>query len=151
MHDTSRTTSGGWLDRLAAGATWLNTDFPRYAKRWWMPVAAWSLAGLISVFALGSIWKLISGRGRMARLKSGGGQRSDATLLYQRALKALGRRGIDKGGWVPAGEFARSLGSSEIGKLVAEITALYNRLRFGGDARAAARMFELVSRLEKLP
>jgi hypothetical protein len=151
MHDTSRAAGGSWLDRLAAGATWLNTDFPRYAQRWWMPVAVWSLAGVVLIFALASFWKLVSGRGRLARLKSGGGQRSDATLLYQRALRALGRRGIDKHGWVTAGEFARSLGGSEIGRIVTEITALYNRLRFGGDAGAAARMFELVARLEKLP
>ena len=60
------------------------------------------------------------------------------------------RRGMDKQTWVTAGEFARGLGGSDMGRLVGEITALYDRLRFGGDAAAAARMFELVARLEKL-
>lgn len=151
MHDSSRTTSGNWLDRLAAGATWLNTDFPKHARRWWLPVVlgVGSAAGL--VFAIRWLWKFASGRGRLARLKKGGGQRSDATVLYQRALKAAGRRGQTKQAWVAAGEFARSLGGSELGHMMAEITALYDRLRFGGDAGAAARMFELVARLEKLP
>jgi hypothetical protein len=151
MHDSSRTASGSWLDRLAAGATWLNTDFPRHAKRWWLTVAA-GLGASVALFFGGMwLWRLLSGRGRLARLRSGGGQRSDATLLYQRALKALGRQGIDKQAWVTAGEFARSLGATEAGRLMGEITGLYNRLRFGGDAAAAARMFELVTRLEKLP
>jgi hypothetical protein len=151
MHDSGRAAGGSWLDRLAAGATWLNTDFPRHAKRWALPAAVVVVATVLLGFLSGWIWKLMAGRGRFKRLKSGGGQRSDATLLYQRALRALRRRGIDKQSWVTAGEFAKSLGASEIGRLVGEITALYNRLRFGGDAHAAARMFELVTRLEKLP
>ena len=151
LHDSSRTTSGNWLDRLAAGATWLNTDFPRHARRWWLPVVAWLGGAVMFAFAVGWLWKQLAGRGRFARLKSGGGQRSDATILYQRALKALSRRGIDKQVWVTAGEFARSLGGSETHRLVDEITAHYERLRFGGDAGAAARMFELVAQLERLP
>jgi hypothetical protein len=67
------------------------------------------------------------------------------------ALKALSRRGIEKQRWLTAGEFARSLSGSEAGRMLHEITVLYNRLRFGGDSEAAARMFDLVSRLEKLP
>ena len=148
MHDSGRTASGNWLDRLAVGATWLNTDFPRHAKRWWMPVVGCAGALAITVFGLVWLWRLVSVRGRLARLKSGGGQRSDATILYQRTLEALRRKGIDKQAWVTAGEFARSLGGSGIGREMAEITALYERLRFGGDASAAARMFELVSGIE---
>jgi hypothetical protein len=151
LHDSSRAASGSWLDWMAAGATWLNQDFPRYARKWAAPVAGSLVGALTLIFGLGWIWKLMSGRGRLARLKSGGGQRSDATLLYQRALKALTRRGIEKQGCDTAGEFARSLEPSELGRLMGEITGLYNRLRFGGDAGAAARMFELVARLEKLP
>ena len=151
MHDSSRTASGNWLDRLASGATWLNTDFPRHAKRWWLPVVEWLSSVGILVFGTVWIWKYLAHRGRFARLKSGGGQRSDATILYLRALKALGRRGIDKQTWVTAGEFAQSLGVSEIGPQVCEITTLYDRLRFGADAAAAARMFELVTQLEEQP
>ena len=151
MHDSSRATGGNWLDRMASGATWLNTEFPKHAKRWWLPVAMWLGSGGLVVGAIIWLWKKLSGRGRLARLKSGGGQRSDATILYQRALRVLSRRGLDKQGWVTAGEFARTLGASEIGRLVGEITTLYDRLRFGGDAAAATRMFELVTRLERLP
>ena len=151
MHDGSRATSGNWLDRMASGATWLNTEFPKHAKRWWLPVAVWLGGGALAIFGIGWLWKQLAGRGRLARLKSGGGQRSDATILYQRALKALSRRGLLKQRWIPAGEFANSLGSSELARLVKEITTLYNRLRFGGDPTAAARMFELVAQLEKLP
>jgi len=150
MHDTSRTTSGNWLDRLAAGATWLNTDFPRHARRWWLPVACGAVVCVALFFGALWLWRIVRGRGRLARLRNGGGQRSDATLLYQRALKALGRKGVEKQTWVTAGEFARSLSGTDNGRLVSEITGLYDRLRFGGDAQAAARMFELVARLERM-
>ena len=151
MHDTSRVTSGNWLDRLAAGATWLNTEFPKRASQWWMPVTAVLAGGGALLFVLVWLTKHFAGRGRLARLKGGGGQRSDATMLYQRALRALSRRGVDKQAFVTAGEFAHSLGTTESGRLVAEITNHYDRLRFGGDPTAAARMFELVIQLEKLP
>ena len=151
MHDTSRATGGNWLDRLASGATWLNTEFPKHARRWWLPVVTWLGGGVLFVGVAVWLWKAIAGRGRLARLKSGGGQRSDATILYQRALRALSHRGRDKQAWVTAGEFAQSLGSGEVGRMVREITLLYDRLRFGGDAAAAARMFDLVAQLEKMP
>ena len=151
MHDSSRAASGNWLDRLAAGATWLNTDFPKHFKRWWSVVLG-VIAGLLAlVYAIGWIGKLVARRGRLARLRSGGAQRGDATLLYQRMLKVLGKRGVEKQPWTTAGEFSQSVKGSELGRLVDEITALYDRLRFGGDAAAAAHMFDLVARLEKLP
>jgi len=87
-------------------------------------------------------------RRRMLKVQRGQGQASDATLLYQRMLKALRRRGIEKPAWLTPCEFARVLQEPELVLLIEDFTAAYNELRFGGNPDAAARIFVLLERLE---
>ena len=87
-------------------------------------------------------------RRRLLKVQRGEGQASDATLLYQRMLKALRRRGIEKPAWLTPCEFARVLQEPELSLLVEDFTSAYNELRFGGNSEAAGRIFILLERLE---
>jgi len=93
-------------------------------------------------------WRWWTVRKRMLKVQRGEGQASDATLLYQRMLKALHRRGIEKPAWLTPCEFARVLQEPELALLVEDFTSAYNELRFGGNPEAAGRIFVLLERLE---
>lgn len=84
----------------------------------------------------------------MRRAQRGEGQASDATLLYQRLLAVLARRGYQKPPWLTPAEFARVLPESETSVLVEDLTSAYNEFRFGGRRDAAPRMIRMLERLE---
>jgi protein-glutamine gamma-glutamyltransferase len=84
------------------------------------------------------------------RARRGEGQASDATLLYQRMLALLEKRGFQKPPWLTPSEFARVLPSSETAVLVDDLTTAYNEFRFGGKRDAAPRMLRMLDRLETL-
>ncbi len=93
-------------------------------------------------------WKWWAARRRMIKVQRGEGSASDATLLYQRMLKALRRRGIEKPVWLTPCEFARVLQEPELSLLIEDFTSAYNELRFGRNPEAAGRIFALLERLE---
>jgi protein-glutamine gamma-glutamyltransferase len=93
-------------------------------------------------------WRWWRARRRMLKVQRGSAEASDATLLYQRMLKALRRRGIEKPAWLTPCEFARVVEEPELSLLVEDLTSAYNELRFGGNAEAASRIFVLLERLE---
>jgi hypothetical protein len=84
------------------------------------------------------------------RVRRGEAHAADATLLYERMLKVLNRRGYRKPGWLTPAEFARVIPISAQSVLVEEFTSAYNEMRFGGRAGAAARMVKLIEQLERL-
>jgi hypothetical protein len=75
---------------------------------------------------------------------------ADATVLYQRMLHILKRRGYQKPPWFTPAEFAASLPPTELGAAVNEFTMTYNALRFGGHAEAAPRLSTLLDRMERV-
>jgi len=85
------------------------------------------------------------------KVQRGEGQASDATLLYQRMLAVLTRRGIEKPAWLTPFEFARVLQEPELARLVEDLTEAYNEVRFGGNGDAAGRMLQLLEQLEATP
>ncbi len=87
---------------------------------------------------------------RLRRLRRGEGHASDATLLYQRMLGLLERRGIQKPPWLTPSEFARVLPASELSPLVDSLTSAYVEFRFGGRPNAGPRMVHLLEQLEKM-
>jgi protein-glutamine gamma-glutamyltransferase len=87
---------------------------------------------------------------RVRRLKRGEGVASDATLLYQRMLALLERRGIQKPPWLTPSEFARVLPATPLSPLVEDLTSAYVEFRFGGRRDVAPRMVQLLDRLEKM-
>jgi len=111
------------------------------------------LFGVLALAALGKFlgrdgWRWWSTRQRMLKVQRGEGHPSDATLLYQRMLKALRRRGIEKPAWLTPSEFARVLQEPELSLLVEDFTNAYNELRFGGNPEAAGRIFVVLEQLE---
>jgi protein-glutamine gamma-glutamyltransferase len=87
---------------------------------------------------------------RVRRAQRGEAQASDATLLYERMLRVLERRGLQKPPWLTPAEFARVLPASELAMLVEDLTGAYNQFRFGGRRDAAPRMVRLLRRIETL-
>jgi hypothetical protein len=96
-------------------------------------------------------WRWWTAHKRMLKFQRGSAGASDATLLYQRMLKVLRRRGIEKPAWLTPCEFARVVQEPELSLLVEDFTSAYNELRFGGNAEAAGRIFVLLERLETAP
>ena len=139
------------------GANW--TDGPR----WWK-ASYWTNLRNFFFVAIGAValiflvrflrrdgWRWWTTRQRMLKVQRGEAHPSDATLLYQRMLKALRRRGIEKPAWLTPCEFARVLQEPELSLLVEDFTSAYNELRFGRNPEAAGRIFVLLERLETTP
>jgi transglutaminase-like putative cysteine protease len=87
---------------------------------------------------------------RVRKIQRGEGEASDATLLYQRMLGLLQKRGIQKPPWLTPVEFSRVIPASEVTMLVDDLTSAYNEFRFGGRRDVAPRMVRLLDQLEKL-
>lgn len=151
----SRVESGGrdfgsrWMISLGERLQALTASALKIAKTWGIPaIIVIVLLVALRRFGPGVLrWWRTSRRVREAR--RGGALASDATLLYERMLAILSRRGFQKPSWSTPAEFADCLPRSETSVLVAEFTAAYHDLRFGGNAAAAPRMVELLAELER--
>jgi len=109
--------------------------------------------GLVALIAVGLLcgprcWRALIARLHVRRLSRGEIAASDAAVLYARMLHILRRRGYDKPGWLTPAEFARILPPSPTSIVVANITSLYNQLRYGQQTDAGIRMIELLKELE---
>jgi hypothetical protein len=109
-------------------------------------LAAFAIASWFYLPHLLRWWKH---RQRVREAQRGGARPSDATLLYDRMLGALRRRGFEKPAWTTPGEFARQLPPSDTSALVGDFTSAYHNLRYGGDRSVAPRMVALLEELEK--
>jgi protein-glutamine gamma-glutamyltransferase len=87
-------------------------------------------------------------RRRVQRVERGHAEASDATMLYERLIEGLRRRGIEKPQWMTPLEFSATLSVPELRPVVAEFTGCYNELRFGGRVEAAFRMVTLLGQIE---
>jgi len=135
--------TAGWLAGAArSSAQWSNGYAPTAAG-----VLFLAIAGVLFGPAALRWWR---GAMRVRRLKRGEGEASDATLLYQRMLGLLERRGIQKPPWLTPSEFARVLPPTELSPLVEDLTSAYVEFRFGGRCDAAPRMVHLLDQLEKM-
>jgi len=105
--------------------------------------AAWMLAGPF----IKRWWRR---RAHARRLARGQTRPSDATLLYERFLRLVEKRGVRKPPWLTPVEFVHVLTSPDLAALAAEATDAYNDLRFGGHADAAARLTLALAKIEKL-
>jgi hypothetical protein len=138
-----------WTDTAAS----VRAGWERYVAVWprrfgWQALA-WA-AGLVALgFAAGPLIRLMHMRQRVERVRRGEASVADATLLYQRMLHILRRRGYQKPAWFTPAEFAASLPRSPLGDSVGEFTGTYNALRFGGHAEAAPRLSILLDRMER--
>jgi transglutaminase-like putative cysteine protease len=138
-----------WFDSLS-GLNW----------NWYLRVAAWFRrygVRILIVLALGAlIWvlgppliRLLRIRSRVERVRRGQATVGDATLLYERMLALLKRRGYQKPAWFTPSEFAATLPPTQLGTAVAEFTVKYNALRFGRRTEVAPRLSILLDELER--
>jgi Domain of unknown function (DUF4129) len=108
-------------------------------------LAGWAVV----VFVYGGSWlRLWRQRQRLQRAQRGDAQPADATLLYEKMLSLLERRGYQKPAWLTPQEFAKVLPPSDLALLVEDLTTAYNQVRFGGHSDAAPRMARLLQRIE---
>ncbi len=134
-----------WMDPSGWRPDWHTAEwFARYGRP------------LLAIFGL-ALWmrlvaprvaRMVRVRRHVQRVKRGQASVADATLLYERMLRVLKRHGYHKPGWFTPSEFAASL-PAPLGPPVAEFTATYNALRFGGRAEAAPRLSLLLEELER--
>ena len=151
MGETSRHVSLKWFD----GRHW---SLPKL----WPAVLSfdqrygYTLLGVLMLALAGRLfgrdgWRWWQTRQRVLKVQRGEAEASDATMLYERMLKALTRRGIEKPAWLTPFEFARVLQEPDLALLVGDLTEAYNELRFGGKPEAAPRLMQLIERLEAIP
>lgn len=140
------------------GVNWFDGVGPFFSRLWTRIFDFAKLHGvfLLGIVALGFLVRQFgrdtlrwwNTRRRVLKVQRGQGEASDATLLYQRMLRVLHRRGIEKPAWLTPFEFARVLQEPELSMLVEDLTAAYNELRFGGNPEAAGRIVGLLEKLE---
>ncbi len=151
LSQSTRSLSIRWIDGWDA-----TSDSVQSAAKTWLPRAAASLAGIALVIAglivlgpgLIAWWRR---RQRIEKLMRGEAQVSDATLLYERMLALLHRRGMQKPGWMTADEFVNALPAAAPCDLVREATALYQEMRFGHRMAAAPRLLAVIDLLDAKP
>ena len=148
MGESSRHVGLNWFDGIGPAFTRSRDAVLDFGKRYGLlllGVAGFAL--LLQQFGH-SGWRWWNARQRVLKVQRGEAEASDATLLYQRMLKVLRRRGIEKPVWLTPFEFAHVLQEPELSLLVEDLTAAYNELRFGGNAEAAGRIVGLLEELE---
>ena len=151
MGQSSRHAGLSWFERLGLAAPrWRDAffDFGKQFGLWLSTLAA--LALIVALFGKDG-WHWWNARQRVLKVQRGEAEASDATLLYQRMLKVLKRRGFEKPAWLTPCEFAQVITEQEVAALVGDLTSAYNELRFGGRAEAAGQMMVLLERLEATP
>ncbi len=123
----------------------------------WNGKATWWSAAAVGLLVAGIVFgpRLLRGLRRRVRLqriiRAGGAlsdASSDASLLYQRMLDGLARRGFQKPPWFTPAEFARHLPVEEKRGVVA-ITEVYNSIRFGGDGALTPQLARLLQDFER--
>ncbi len=150
MQTSGRVFGARWLDGLRV--TWLGWQAATVRA-----LRAYGITGLVCIAMAVAVWLLAPRAGmrwrarqRVREAQRGAAVASDATLLYNRMLNLLKRRGHSKPAWFTPGEFVRTLPPSEAAELVARFTSAYHDLRFGGRPDAAAQMIGLLGQLERL-
>jgi hypothetical protein len=147
LDEAARVAGIRWFDSLwDTGNTW-----QRRAAAWLRRWGPWLAAGILFAaglrrFGARAIRALHLGL-RVARARRDPATARDATLLYERMLAIVERRGYRKPPWFTPDEFAASLPPGALAATVAEFTVAYNALRFGRRAADRARIAMLFGEL----
>lgn len=133
-----------WWDGAGGRASAWNARARHWLERFGGALAGWVVAVaavLLAAPRIRALWKMAR---HTRRVKRGQVSASDATVLYQRFLALIERRGFEKPPWLTPAEFAGLLKPEELCALAGEFTAAYNELRFGGRPEAGLRMSALL-------
>jgi len=142
--------SADWFRRLQiSNVNWRNLGDPIDLLPLLLAIAGaitWVILAVRFGPRLWAWWKM---RRRVRMLLTAHGNPSDATILYEKMLGVLKRRGIQKPAWVTPCEFAMMIPGTDTRRIVEDITQEYNALRFGGKGEAAPRIVSLLDLLER--
>ena len=148
MEQTARRAGIRWFDLVSS----LRADRLRRGAEQVGPAAGMAFLLGISFWLLGPrLVRVFRLHRRVRRVRRGQAGAGDATLLYQRMLHILQRRGYQKPPWFTPVEFAASLPATGLGRTVADFTTTYNAWRFGGRTELAPRLSGLLDELERQP
>ncbi|HMC61827.1 MAG TPA: DUF3488 and transglutaminase-like domain-containing protein, partial [Candidatus Solibacter sp.] len=137
-----------WYDDLLALRSGWNSFVLAPTRRFGSWVLAGLAAGMLTWLLGPPVFRLLQVRRQVERVRRGQASMADATLLYERMLHILKRRGYQKPAWFTPAEFAASLPRTGLGASVEEFTATYNTLRFGGRTEVAPRLSVLLDELD---
>jgi protein-glutamine gamma-glutamyltransferase len=137
-----------WFGALAGRGWQWDARITAWMRRFALPILL-ALGFAVAVRILGvRLLRRLRIRRRVELARRGQASMADATLLYQRMLAVLEKRGYEKPAWFTPVEFAASLHRSPLAGTVAEFTAAYNALRFGGHTEVAPRLSMLLDELD---
>jgi transglutaminase-like putative cysteine protease len=146
---TSTRSGLNWMDGFSLSFERARRAAMTFFQRWGASLAICLIILALGIYLGPRIRTMWTTRRRVLRVQRGEAQASDATLLYNRMLDLLSRKGIEKPAWLTPLEFARGLPSSSLTPLIEDLTAAYNDLRFGSQRDAAGRMVLLLEQLEQ--
>jgi transglutaminase-like putative cysteine protease len=149
MQESGRQLRFAWLGDLDDAASGVGAGV-RAARSYVLEILILFALAAAAILYGPSLLRKLRADLRVRRAQRGEAQASDATLLYERMLRVLENRGLQKPPWLTPAEFARVLPASELAMLVEDLTGAYNEFRFGGRRDAAPRMVRLLKRIETL-
>jgi transglutaminase-like putative cysteine protease len=149
MEESGRLFGSSWPARTATRLHAWRDAVERWGRRFGFFALAAAVLAVLLHYAGPGWWRRLRAEWRIRHLDRAPALASDATLLYQRMLRLLGRRGIQKPAWVTPAEFAVMLKKPELSELVVRITGAYHDLRFGDRPAAAPRMIALLDQLDR--
>ncbi len=138
-----------WFDSLSGAESAWTQRVKAWGKRYGVKLLIFVAAALLLWRFSPPLLRMFRIRRRVGEVRRGRGSSADATLLYERMLQILKRRGFQKPLWFTPAEFAASLPTSPMGARVSEFTQTYNALRFGGRTEVAAQLSALLDELER--
>jgi transglutaminase-like putative cysteine protease len=148
--ESSRHVGLNWFDGVGPALSQGYRRTSSFVLRYGAVLFGMAIAGIMVQLFGRDWWRWWKSRQQVLKVQRGEAEASDATMLYHRMLKVLRKRGIEKPAWVTPSEFARVLQEPVISKLVSELTAAYNELRFGGNTEVAGRIVSLLEQLESV-
>jgi len=138
-----------WFDSLSGVESDWMANAKAWVRRFGRRILAFLVLGAVVWWMAPRLVRLLHMRRRVERVRRGQASVADATLLYQRMLHILKRRGYQKPAWFTPSEFAGSLPGTRLGAAVQEFTLAYNAVRFGGRTEVAPRLSTLLDQLER--
>jgi len=149
MHDSGRQLRLPRFEDIGTSFAKFGGMFGGALTRWVPAVGGLALCLAAWILASPSVKTWWRQRAHAQRLARGLMRRSDATILYEKFLRLLEKRGVRKPPWLTPVEFVRVLTAPELKALAAEAADAYNDLRFGGHAEAASRLTQAIEKLER--
>lgn len=148
MEESGKQLRTSWPERIGALLSQGSFEVSGAAARWKWVLLPTACTALLLIFFGSDLWRFLSAGIRFQRAKRRQSTPGDATILYSRLLRQLRKRGLEKPPWLTPVEFARMVREPELGGLAREITDAYNEVRFGRHPAGAARMVELLGKME---